>query len=379
MSGSSSTISTRWAMASRRPPGPRLPDLGDPSPGRVEPPPLELGPHAHRGLVERLLGQVEGAPVDAEPHPRVEIDEGLDRLLRRGVDRLHDLGRGVGPDGERGHVEGAEAPPRLLEAVEVAGVASEVEPPLAARDDPRRPQAPAPVPERALREVLRRHTDEAHPAMLALLPPVELLHVRHAVVPEPGLEPERHQEEWVVRRGEPPDGGQVEVVEVVVGDHHHVDARQALERQPGRAQTARPDPRGGAGPVAPLGIGEDGEPVHLHQQRGVPDPGQRGRRRDRAERGPIVGHPGGVEGAGRGDGLPAPPQDERPAGPARRPAKPGVEVPEAAARGMMGGPPGHALRAPAHAGDQNQQGDQRGGSQEHSARSLPRSRRKRKG
>src|SRR5260370_671532 len=170
MPGSSSTISTRWAMASPPSPGSRLPDLENPGPGRVELPPLEVGLHAHRGLVERLLGQVEGAPVDAEHYPRVEIDEGLDRLLRRGVDRLHDLGRGVGPDGERGHVEGAEAPPRLLEAVEVAGVASEVEPPLAARDDPRRPQAPAPVPERARREVLRGHTDEPPPPSARPLP-----------------------------------------------------------------------------------------------------------------------------------------------------------------------------------------------------------------
>src|SRR5512136_2246535 len=130
MSGSSSTISTRWAMAWRRSPGPRLPDLEDPGPRRIEPTALELGPHADRGLGERLFGQVEGAPVHAQHHPRVEILEGLHRLLGRGVHRLHDLGGKIGSDRERGHVEWAEAAARLPEAVEVAGVAAEVEPPL---------------------------------------------------------------------------------------------------------------------------------------------------------------------------------------------------------------------------------------------------------
>src|SRR5260370_7768095 len=96
MSVSSSTISTRWPMASRHSPGSRLPDLGDPGPGRVELPPLEGGLHAHRGLVDRLLGQVEGAPVDAEHHPRVEINEALDPLPPRGLDRLPAL---VPPEG----------------------------------------------------------------------------------------------------------------------------------------------------------------------------------------------------------------------------------------------------------------------------------------
>src|SRR4029077_19465112 len=146
MSASSSTISTRWAMAGRRSPGPRLPDLEDPGPRRIELPAGELGAQTDRRLVERLLRQVEGTPVDGEHGTRVEIDEGLDRLFRGGGDRLHDFGRGVGPDGKRGHVEGPESAPRLLEAAEVAGVPREVEPPLRPRDHPRGPEPPARVP-----------------------------------------------------------------------------------------------------------------------------------------------------------------------------------------------------------------------------------------
>ena len=56
------------------------------------------------------------------------------------------------------------------------------------------------------------------------------------------------------------------VTGVVVRDRHHVDAREGIEGDPGRIESSGPDPRGGSGPLAPVGIREDADAVHLDQQ-----------------------------------------------------------------------------------------------------------------
>src|SRR5258705_11525379 len=92
---------------SRRPtalPGAGLADLEDPGAALWEAAPARFGEHAHGWLAERLLGEVEGAPVDADEDGRTEILEGLHRFLGRAVDELHDGRRPVGADGEGGDV-----------------------------------------------------------------------------------------------------------------------------------------------------------------------------------------------------------------------------------------------------------------------------------
>ena len=49
--------------------------------------------------------------------------------------------------------------------------------------------------------MLRRHADEFHGAIFALLPPVQLFDPCPAVLGKPRLETERNPKEWIARRG----------------------------------------------------------------------------------------------------------------------------------------------------------------------------------
>ena len=200
---------------------------------------------------------------------------------------------------------------------------------------------------RALAEVLGRYADEAHAAVLVAVPPVQLFDARDPALPEPGLEPERHHEERVVRRGQPRDRPGIEVVVVIVGDHDDVDLRQVLEGEPRGTEPARARPGQRAGPLAPVGVGQDREPVELDDERGVPDPRDGRRGRAAAERAAVIGDAGSTERPRRREGLPDARGEEAPPRPAVGPVKPGVRVPESALD-MMGGLPGKRLRS--HAG-----------------------------
>src|SRR5215831_80815 len=95
------------------------------------------------------------------PMPRPCYQRRLHGLLRALVMRMHDVSRQVGADGEGGHVEGAETAPDLEEALEVAGVAAEVQAVTRrSQHGPRRPQTPVAVQGRALGPVLGRRADD---------------------------------------------------------------------------------------------------------------------------------------------------------------------------------------------------------------------------
>src|SRR5207244_108215 len=99
---------------------------------------------------------------------------GADRLLGVEVDEVHDLGRIVCADRERGEVDPSEALADGAEAVEPAGVAGVVEAARRSLDHPSGPQAPVVSGERASGEVLRGYAVHANGAHLDALAPVEL-------------------------------------------------------------------------------------------------------------------------------------------------------------------------------------------------------------
>jgi hypothetical protein len=78
-----------------------------------------------RRQVGRLVGEIERAPVHREHRCRAEIEIGLHRLARIHVLPAHEPARLVGADRQQRHVDRAEAPAVLGEALEVAGVARE--------------------------------------------------------------------------------------------------------------------------------------------------------------------------------------------------------------------------------------------------------------
>src|SRR5712692_70188 len=108
-------------------PASRFAVLEDPGAIGGDAAPLGLGEHPLRRLVDRLVGEVEGAPVNAEERARPQVNGRPHRLLGRQVDGAHDLGRLVRAYRHRREVEGTEPLAPLGEASEVPGVAAEIE------------------------------------------------------------------------------------------------------------------------------------------------------------------------------------------------------------------------------------------------------------
>ena len=84
------------------------------------------------------------------------------------------------------------------------------------------------VPRRARAPVLHRHQVKREPAWSALSHQSQLDHVVHAVAGEPGLQPQRHEEQRRAARlpRQMLDRLEIEMVVVIVGDHHDIDMRQ---------------------------------------------------------------------------------------------------------------------------------------------------------
>ena len=224
-------------------------------------------------LVVRLAGEREGAPVHAEQAGGAQVQRGLQRLLGRHVHGPGDVARRVGSDRQRGQVERPEPVAGLREVAVVAGVAAEVEA-LRAEHRPRGPEATALVDGGAPAAVLGGRAHHRQPLDRDRLSPVELHRVGDAAIGEPGLDAERHDEEWIERPGQAAHGGLVEMVVVIVRDQDEVDGRQVVERDAGRRVAVHADESAeGAAALGPGRIGEERHAVELDQHGGVADPG----------------------------------------------------------------------------------------------------------
>lgn len=205
--------------------------------------------------------------------------------------------------------------------------------------------------------MLGRRADDAEPAILKVLPPVELDHTRDSLPLEPALEAERHHEDRVVAGGDARDRAQVEVIEVVVRQNDHVDGRQVLEGEPRGLQALRPREGYGARPPSPVRIREQVDPVELQEHRRVPDPGHRGLGAIRAKRGAVIGLPGHIVRPGT---SPGPLPDEGEAGGSRRALEGRVGIAETALD-VMGGLPGNRLLGTCGQGTGGQETDEQEG------------------
>jgi hypothetical protein len=82
-----------------------------------------------------------------------------------------------------------------------------------------------------------------------------------------------HDDTRLVARIQRPQRIGVEVVVVVVRDQHEIDLRHRLQCEGRRRDALRARPLQRRRALRPPRIGEDVEPRHLHQQRGVADGG----------------------------------------------------------------------------------------------------------
>ena len=119
--------------------------------------------------------------------------------------------------------------------------------------------------------------DDGEPLHGGRLAPVKLDRVRDPSVGEPALEPERDHEARIVGLREATHRRLVEMVVVVVGDEHEVDAGELLEAESGRsvATDAQQTPER-AGALSPCRVSEEANPVELDEYRRVADPSHRG-------------------------------------------------------------------------------------------------------
>ncbi|MCY1426735.1 hypothetical protein D9M71_425610 [compost metagenome] len=144
----------------------------------------------------------------------------------------------VGAGLDQGQVERPEALANLLETVEVPGIATEEHPHILVDDHPGRPQGPVAVQQPAPGKVLRRGSDETHPLHFAFLPPVQLPHLRRCYAPghQQFTHPQWCQEHASARR-QLAYRLFVQVVEVIVRQHHRRQRRQLVQRQGRRMET----------------------------------------------------------------------------------------------------------------------------------------------
>src|SRR5207249_11718008 len=148
--------------------------LENPEPISVEVEPTRFGEQARGRLLERLLGQIKGTPVDRHEVETPDVGQHAQRLLGRRVARLHDHGRQVGADRNRGDVERAQSCADLLEPAVVRRIAREVEALGAAGEGPAAPEPAVAIPRGTAREVLGRDRGQREPRDGATLPPVQL-------------------------------------------------------------------------------------------------------------------------------------------------------------------------------------------------------------
>ena len=214
-------------------------------------------------------------------------------LGRIDVHELHEPARRIAADGDGRQVEAAVALAGVGEVPGVAGIPGEVDAEGWMAQHPAAPQPAVGVGQRALGPVLNGHEVDVQALVLGALPPVHLHHVGDADARKPRLGAQAGEE---ARRaaglaGQRGDAGDVEVVVVVVRDHHGVDVRQLGERRCGGHHAARTDEAEWRGTLAELRVGDHVHAAELEQHAGVADPGH-------ARFAPVGAQPGGVRRSG---------------------------------------------------------------------------------
>ena len=205
-----------------------------------------------------------------------DVAVGAHRLLRVHVD----IGPGgvVGADRHQGEVEGPVVGADPGEAVGVSGVAAEVRAVPRPEDRPRGPQRGVARQETA-GEVPRRGADQPQLADSGLGVPVQFDDPLGGDVPLPQVraDTEGHHERRPLGAHQVQHGVHVEVVVVVVADHHGVEFGQGLQRQRDRVQPLGADRARRRAAVAPDRVGEHAVAVDLQQRRGMAEPVHRQR------------------------------------------------------------------------------------------------------
>ena len=177
------------------------------------------------GLVDGFAGELKGAEMDADALRGTEIAMGLHGIRGIQVDGLHEPAGFVGADGQQREVRAAKTLTHGPEMGGVPGIRPEIERAPAHGQHVTAPQTVIPVEQSASGEMLGGGEGDFQVGRpFPTLPPIEFHDVGNA---------ERHQKPGMKRLLQTPDGGEVQVVVVIMAEEDEIDARQLVEGQAG--------------------------------------------------------------------------------------------------------------------------------------------------
>ncbi len=184
----------------------------------------------------------------------------------------------VGADRQRRHAERPQAPADVAEAVEVAGVAREVEPPRRTDHHPTGPQGTLGIREAASAPVLTRYAVRFDRAESHAVPPVELVDRSDSRRAQQRADARAARGSAYRRQragaGSPDRDGRSGCAR----SERNRSGGRSRERQRRRREPARADERERARDRRPDRVGQERHTVHLHEHGGVADPGDGGGR-----------------------------------------------------------------------------------------------------
>ena len=201
----------------------------------------------------------------------------LHRLRRVHVDGGHQPARLARADRDQRQVRWPQPFPDRAPVRAVAGIACKQDLPVVGGQVEPGPERAVAVPRAAAAEMAGRRRGQPHRAGGAAFPPVHRMHVLEPGPPQDRLVAQGRDRRRRTPPGQAPEGGEVEVVVVIVRHQDQVDVRQARQRQPRRAGATGACPAHGGAAFAEDRVGQDRHARQLQQERRVADEGHRGR------------------------------------------------------------------------------------------------------
>jgi hypothetical protein len=117
----------------------------------------------------------------------------------------------------------------------------------------------------------RGHAVNLSPGEAQRFAPIQFMHRTDAVRPEQPGDAGRNNELARSAMSQKAQDGKIQMIVMIVADHHEIDAGKILPPDARRATAARADPRQRTWPLGPNRIGQKVESVLLEQQRRVVD------------------------------------------------------------------------------------------------------------
>ncbi len=221
--------------------------------------------------IDALIRQLERAVVDRDAGLGGQDLVGSNRLLGRHVNRRHEPARLVGSDRQQRQARRSEPLADLREMVAEGRVSREINDAAGGFDHVAAPQSPIAVEDSARGKMHRGDAVDGGSRDRQRIAPIEFVHGTDAVGPQQTGHAKRNDELGLAARAEPAQGGEIQMIVVIVAEEHDIDAGKIFATHPRLAAAARTDPGERTCPLRPDRIGQDVKPALLEQHSGMVD------------------------------------------------------------------------------------------------------------